>query len=104
MATLTTCAASLQPFERFDRDRRGLAVADVDDFGLAERHDELHRAEVAEHGEGGAEEPGPEEPELEEPEPEEPEPEELEPDELEPEELEPEEPEPEARAAEAHSR
>ena len=40
--------------ERFDGDRRGLAGLHVADFRFAQRHHELHRAEVAEDRERGA--------------------------------------------------
>ena len=43
----------LAAFERFDGDRRDLAVLDVADFRFAQRHHQLHRAEVAEDRERG---------------------------------------------------
>ncbi len=44
----------LAAVEGFDGDGRDLACFDVADFRFAQRHHELHRAEVAEHRERGA--------------------------------------------------
>ena len=44
----------LAAFERFDGHRGDLADLDVADFGLAQRHHQLHRAEVAQDRERGA--------------------------------------------------